>query len=171
MSPMDMNETRRILASITAIYPAFVKDRDPDVLSRIWQQIFARAPYSLVNQALTAYIATDVKGFPPTPGALNAFILKTRQLQGLTVDEGWSILLKALSRGLYNSQEVFDALPREVKKIVRSPNTIFQWAHLGRSEINTVIASHFRQSWNAMQEKLQYEDLLPEIPAEPLLNP
>ena len=77
MNPMDMKETKRILAAITAIYPSFIKDRDPNTLSQVWQQVFANTPYPLVNQALNAFIATDTKGFPPTPGAVNAYIRKT----------------------------------------------------------------------------------------------
>ena len=40
---MDMKETRRILAAIQAIYPSFTKDRDPNVLSQVWQQVFEKA--------------------------------------------------------------------------------------------------------------------------------
>ena len=130
---MNMKETKRILAAITAIYPAFVKDRDPEVLSRIWQQVFASTPYPLVNQALTAFLATDVKGFPPTPGALNTFIRKTRQLKEPSEDDAW--------------------------------------AQMDRSEVNSVIAACFKRSWRARHELAQEFLLLPEVPAEPLLNP
>ena len=57
MNPMDMKETKRILAAITAIYPSFIKDRDPRVLSLVWQQVFANTPYPLVNQALYAFFS------------------------------------------------------------------------------------------------------------------
>ena len=53
---MDMKETKRILAAITASYPSFIKDRDPAVLSQVWQQVFVNTPYPLVNQALNAFI-------------------------------------------------------------------------------------------------------------------
>ena len=168
---MDMKETKRILAAITAIYPSFIKDRDPNVLSQVWQQVFVNTPYPLVNQALNAFIATDVKGFPPTPGALNAFIRKAQQLNGPTEDDAWLKVLKAISRGLYNSREEFDKLPPDIQEIVRSPRMLFEWAHMDSDDINKVIAAHFKRSWRAKQELKQDLLLIPESPADPLLTP
>ena len=168
---MDMKETRRILAAIQAIYPSFTKDRDPNVLSQVWQQVFVNTPYPLVNQALNAFIATDVKGFPPTPGALNAFIRKVQQLNGPTEDDAWIKVYKAISRGLYNSQEEFDKLPPDIQRIVGSPRMLYEWAQMDRSEVNSVIAACFKRSWRARHELAQEFLLLPEVPAEPLLNP
>ena len=168
---MNMKETKRILAAITAIYPAFVKDRDPEVLSRIWQQVFASTPYSLVNQALSAFLATDVKGFPPTPGALNTFIRKTRQLKEPSEDDAWVKVYKAISRGLYNSQEEFDKLPPDIQRIVGSPRMLYEWAHMDSDDVNKVIAAHFKRSWRARQELKQDFLLIPESPTDPLLTP
>ena len=168
---MDMKETKRILADITAMYPSFIKDRDPRVLSLVWQQVFANTPYPLVNQALYAFFSTDVKGFPPTPGALNAFIRKTQQLNAPSEDEAWIKVYKAISRGLYNSREEFDKLPPDIRKIVGSPRMLYEWAQMDRSEVNSVIAACFKRSWRARHELTQELLLLPEVPAEPLLNP
>ena len=168
---MDMKETRRILAAIQAIYPSFTKDRDPNVLSQVWQQVFINTPYPLVNQALNAFIATDVKGFPPTPGALNAFIRKARQLNGPTEDDAWIKVYKAISRGLYNSQEEFDKLPPDIQRIVGSPRMLFEWAHMDSDDVNKVIAAHFKRSWRARQELKQDLHLIPETSADPLLTP
>ena len=168
---MDMKETRRILAAIQAIYPSFTKDRDPNVLSQVWQQVFINTPYPLVNQALNAFIATDVKGFPPTPGALNAFIRKARQLNGPTEDDAWIKVYKAISRGLYNSQEEFDKLPPDIQRIVGSPRMLFEWAHMDSDDVNKVIAAHFKRSWRAKQELKQDLLLIPESPTDPLLTP
>ena len=171
MNPMDMNETKRILADITAMYPSFIKDRDPAVLSRVWQRLFANTPYVLVNQALYAFLNTDVKGFPPTPGALNDIIRKARQLNGPTEDDAWLKVYKAISRGLYNSREEFDKLPPDIRQIVGSPRMLYEWAQMDRSEVNSVIAACFKRSWRARHELTQEFLLLPEVPAEPLLNP
>lgn len=168
---MDMKETKRILADITAMYPSFIKDRDPRVLSLVWQQVFANTPYPLVNQALYAFFSTDVKGFPPTPGALNAFIRKTQQLNAPSEDEAWIKVYKAISRGLYNSREEFDKLPPDIRKIVGSPRMLYEWAQMDSSEVNGVIAACFKRSWRARQELKQELHLIPESPSDPLLNP
>lgn len=168
---MDMNETKRILADITAMYPSFIKDRDPNVLSRVWQHLFSNTPYALVNQALYAFLKTDVKGFPPTPGALNDIIRKARQLSGPTEDDAWLKVYKAISRGLYNSREEFDKLPKDIQSIVGSPRMLYEWAQMDRSEVNGVIAACFKRSWRTRQEHEQDLLLIPESPADPLLTP
>ena len=72
---MTQKETLKILASIRAVYPSVSKDRDIEALTTVWQRIFAETPYELVSEAVTAYIATDTKGFPPTPGNVNDNVL------------------------------------------------------------------------------------------------
>ena len=155
-----MTETKRILAAITAIYPTFTRDRDAAVLAQVWQQVFAATPYLLVNQALTAFIATDTRGFPPTPGALNAYIMKTEQLKGPTENDAWARVYKAISRGLYNSREEFDKLPQDIREIVGSPRMLYEWAQMDSSEVNSVIAAGFKRSWRTRQE-LKRELMLP----------
>ena len=171
MNPMDMKETKRILAAITAIYPSFIKDRDPSTLSQVWQQVFANTPYPLVNQALNAFIATDVKGFPPVPGALNEIIRKAQQLNGPTEDDAWFKVYKAISRGLYNSQEEFDKLPKDIQDIVQSPRMLFEWAHMDSDDIIKVVAAQFKRSWRARQEHKQNPLLILETTTDPLLTP
>ena len=171
MNPMDMKETKRILAAITAIYPNFIKDRDPNTLSQVWQQVFANTPYALVNQALNAFIATDVKGFPPVPGALNEIIRKAQQLNGPTEDDAWFKVYKAISRGLYNSREEFDKLPKDIQDIVQSPRMLFEWAHMDSDDVIKVVAAQFKRSWRTRQELKQDLLLIPETSADPLLTP
>ena len=159
---MNIRETGRILSYITAIYPGFLKDRDPKILTEVWQRVFAAVPYTDVERALSAFIATDVKGFPPTPGAVNALLVKSAQLYEPTEDQAWMRLLRAISRGLYNSGEEFSKLPKEIREIVGSPRQLYEWAQLDASEVNTVIASSFKRSWRVRQElKRELGPLLP----------
>ena len=138
---LNLTETQRILASIQAVYPSFIKDRDIDVLEQVWLQVFADIPYVEVNRALGLFFASDAKGFPPTPGAVNAYIRKTQQLDAPSENQVWSRLLKAVSRGLYNSREEFDKLPPDIRQIVGSPRMLYEWAQMDSSEVNGVIAA------------------------------
>ena len=104
------------------------------------------------EQALMAYIATDTKGYPPMPGAINERILQARELCGLTENDAWVLVLRAVSRGIYNSAEEFAKLPEEVQRIVGHPRQLHEWALLDAGEVNTVIASAFRRSWRARKE-------------------
>ena len=149
---MNMKDTSRILASIQAVYPNFTKDRDARVLANVWQQVFADVPYEEVNRALAAFFATDAKGYPPTPGAVNAYIKKSKQLTVPTENETWARLLKAVSRGLYNSAEEYEKLPEDIREIVGHPRVLYEWAQLSTAEMNTVIAPGFLRSWRTRHE-------------------
>ncbi len=149
---MNENETGKILSVISEMYPSFRKDRNIDATARVWQKIFEHTPYAAVEQALMAYIATDTKGYPPMPGAINERILQARELCGLTENDAWVLVLRAVSRGIYNSAEEFAKLPEEVQRIVGHPRQLHEWALLDAGEVNTVIASAFRRSWRARKE-------------------
>ena len=152
---MNMKETQRILASITAIYPSFTRDRDCAVLARVWQQVFAGVPYPDVSRALAAFIASDTKGFPPTPGAVNAYIFKARQLCEPTEDEAWARVMKAVSRSCYYSAEEYAKLPEDIREIVGSPRMLHEWSQMSAGELNTVIGPGFKRSWRARRELRQ----------------
>lgn len=149
---MTKQETLRVLAAVMAVYPSVSKDRDTRILTEVWHRVFAGMPYEQVIQALEAYIAGDAKGFPPTPGAVNALIRKKEELEGLTENEAWDLVYRAACRGYYNSAEEFAALPEEVRRVVGSPRMLFEWAQMDSGELNTVIASSFRRSWRARRE-------------------
>ena len=149
---MNLTETRRILASIQAIYPTFIKDRNIDVLEQVWLQVFADVPYEEVNRALGLFFALDAKGFPPTPGAVYAYIRKAQHLDAPSENQVWARLLKAVSRGLYNSREEYEKLPEDIREIVGHPRVLYEWAQLSTSELNTVIAPGFLRSWRTRQE-------------------
>ena len=149
---MNENETGKILSIISEMYPSFRKDRNIKATGAVWQKIFEHTPYAAVEQALMAYIATDTKGFPPVPGAINERIMQARELEGLTENDAWILVLRAVSRGIYNSAEEFAKLPEEVQRIVGHPAQLHEWAMLDAGEVNTVIASAFRRSWRARKE-------------------
>lgn len=149
---MNMKETGKILSVISEMYPSFRKDRNIEATAKIWQQIFAQTPYDLVSRALTSYIATDAKGFPPVPGALNERICQARELNGMNENEAWSLVYRAVCRGIYNSREEFDKLPEEIRQIVGHPSQLHEWAMLDAHEVSTVIASGFKRSWRARTE-------------------
>ena len=149
---MNENETGKILSIISEMYPSFRKDRNIDATARVWQKIFEHTPYAAVEQALMAYIATDTKGFPPVPGAINEQIGRMMEAEGLSESEAWCLVYKAVCRGIYNSREEFEKLPEEVRRVVGHPSQLYEWAMLDTHEVNTVIASNVRRAWRARQE-------------------
>ena len=149
---MTEKETGKILAVIAEFYPHFKTERNIQVTAKVWHRIFEQTPYELVDQALTSYIATDTKGFPPVPGALNERIGQMRDLEGMNENEAWSLVFKALCRGIYNSREEFDKLPEDIQRIVGHPRQLHEWAMLDTHEVSTVIAAGFKRAWRARKE-------------------
>ena len=149
---MNRQETGRILSVISEVYPSFRKDRNIEATCAVWQRVFEHTPYALVEQALMSYIATDPKGFPPVPGAINERIGQMRELGGMNENEAWSLVYRALCRGIYHAREEFDKLPEEVRRIVGDPAQLHEWAMLDTHEVSTVIAAGFRRSWRARKE-------------------
>ena len=159
---MNSRETNRLLACITAVYPGFIKDRDPKIIADIWQRIFMQESYELVEAALSAFIASDTKGFPPTPGAVNAYILKLRQLNELSEDEAWTLIRRAACNSSYHAAEEFEKLPPELRRYVGSAQQLNEWAMMDTHTFETVTAAGFRRSWRTRHE-LERE-LVPFLP-------
>lgn len=149
---MNAQETGKILATISEVYPSFRKDRNIQATQDVWLTVFEHTPYRTVERALIAYIAADAKGFPPVPGAINEKIRQMRELSGLSENDAWILVLKAVRRGIYNSAEEFAKLPEEVQRAVGHPSQLHEWAMLDAGEINTVIAASFKRSWRARKE-------------------
>lgn len=149
---MTKSETSRLLKCISAVYPSFDKDRDPALLIGIWQRVFADVPAALVEKAFYAFIGTDVKGFPPTPGALNAIIHRVEQKEGLNEDTAWVLVMKAASKGCYYSGDEFAKLPPEVQRIVGSPGQLYEWSQMNQHDFHAVIETGFKRSWRARYE-------------------
>ena len=160
---MNKEETGKILSVITEVYPSFLRDRNIQATQNIWLTIFQEVSYDRVMQALTSYIATDTKGFPPVPGALNALIWQAEDAKGMSEEEAWSLVYRALRRSGYNSREEFEKLPEEIRRIVVHPSQLHEWAMLDEQEVNTVIAAGFKRSWRAARERAKTLHRLPQL--------
>ena len=161
---MTTTETVKILSVISEMYPSFRKDRDPEIVAKVWGNIFRNAPYDQVEHALMTFIATDTKGFPPQPGSLISLMAQAARADEPDENEAWALVMKAASRGYYNSREEFDKLPECVRQIVRSPQQIYEWAQLDTHEVQTVIASNFKRAWRDRQASVK--EFLPLLSGE-----
>ena len=158
---MTLKETNKILAIITETYPHFLKDRNPEATASIWQRLLAEESYEVVEASLMAYIVTDSSGFAPSVGAIKKMISQYAQQNEMNDYEAWNAVVKACGNSIYNSKEEYAKLPREVQEIVGSPNQLREWAMMSPEEVETVIGSHFRRSYNARKESQKGYGMLP----------
>ena len=98
------------------------------------------------------------------PGALNALIAQQQELEGPTEGEAWSLVAKALSRGIYNAREEFEKLPEDIQRIIGSAGQIHDWAMMDERDVQTVIASTFKRAWRARQEAKRMSEMYALLP-------
>ena len=167
---MNREEAGKIIAIIIDIWPSFLNGRNPEGTVNIWQKLFAEDDYKAVGQALYAFISTDTKGFPPSPGQLRALMadIVAPQDGRMTDAEAWALVDKATRRGAYNSEEEFAKLPPIIQKCVGDAKQIRAWSQLEGEEVQTVIASNFKKSYRAAVEREQKYIALPQSLKEKL---
>lgn len=152
---MTREETIKILMVIQAAYPNY-KPQDKTVAVNVWAEMLGDIPYEQVSAALKAYIQTDKNGFAPGIGDIRE---KVQMLFGEDVEinetEAWSLVLKAIRRSTYYSEEEFLKLPAIIQRSVGSPRQLREWATLEDvdGKTLTVLQSNFQRTFRAEQQK------------------
>jgi len=175
---MTRHETIEMLKEISVIYPSFAaKTQDPEKIVQVWQRALEGFSAPVIREALTIYFRTERKGFPPTPGALIGLVQDQLELYGPSENEVWGMVVKAVSRGIYNAAGAFDSLPEEVRRIIGSPAQIHDWAMMDAQSLHTTIGVNFRRTWRETQERRRNLGLPPALimpkkpaPDSPRLN-
>lgn len=147
---MNKTETLSLLAVLKAAYPNFYKDMkrsEAEGIVDLWTAMFADDPVDMVAVAVKSFIATDTKGFPPHIGAIKESITKLKTQDEMTELEAWGLVQNAVRNGLYNSKEEFDKLPKDIQRLVGSPNQLREWAMMETDSVNSVVASNFQRSY------------------------
>lgn len=124
---MNKIETQKIIAVMMASYPNF-KLEDVNATVEVWKDMLIDFSYEHIDMALKCYIRTDTSGFAPTPGQLIDQVKRLTEPEELNETEAWSLVIKAISNGTYNSAEEFLKLPQEIQRGVGSAEQLRQWA-------------------------------------------
>ena len=152
---MTRQETGIIMDILATAYPRFYAGPDapdPEKAVALWAEMFAEDDVAIVAAAVKALIATDDKGFPPHIGAVKAKVRQITQPSGMTPQEAWNLVAKAIRNSAYESREEYDKLPREVQRLVGSPNQLRDWALMDSDTVHSVVASNFQRSFAARQK-------------------
>lgn len=147
---MTKQDIYQLFGLLQAVYPdAFrgLSDTAAQVKLNVWQDIFRDDPAEQVMAAARAYISRDKKGFMPVPGQLRE-ILEGADAMG--EQEAWAMVTRALRRSTYYSQEEFEKLPQPIRRALGTADTLRSWAQVNVSELETVIASHFKRDYRAI---------------------
>ena len=145
---MTRQETGIIMDILATAYPRFYAGSDapdPEKAVALWAEMFAEDDVAVVAAAVKALIATDDKGFPPHIGAVKAKVRQITQPSGMTPQEAWNLVAK-------ESREEYDKLPREIQRLVGSPNQLRDWSLMDSDTVHSVVASNFQRSFAARQK-------------------
>lgn len=152
---MTRNDSKKLMAVITAAYRNFYKDISTIELEAqydLWASIFADYEYSSVDNALMSYIATDKQGYPPVPGKIMDMMYKLNEIVNNdkypNEIDAWSMVYKAISNSTYNSAQEFDKLPEIIKKTINSPAYLRELA-LTEDFNSGVESSNFKKVYRA----------------------
>lgn len=152
---MNQTETLKIMAVLRGAYPAFYRDmsrKEAESVVALWAEMFAEDDVAIVAAAVKDLIATDDKGFPPHIGAVKAKVRQITQPSGMTPQEAWNLVAKAIRNSAYESREEYGKLPKEIQRLVGSPNQLRDWATMNSETVHSVVASNFQRSFAARQK-------------------
>lgn len=169
---MTRDETIKILMAIQAAYPNY-KPQDKTVAVNVWAEMLSDIPYEQVSVAVKAYIQTDTSGFAPSVGDVRERVRDIFAKEDeLNETAAWSLVMKAIRRSTYYSEEEFAKLPPVVRRAVASPKQLREWATLEDvdGKAMTVIQANFQRTFRMEQKRERERDKLsPDILK--LMNP
>lgn len=162
---MNRTDAIKAMAVIRAAYPAYYGNaarEDIDAAVNLWTMMFEQEPAAEVLAAVKAFIASDVKGFPPHIGAVKEELCKLRRPDGgLCETEAWALVKRALRNGLYGYEKEYRALPEEIRRAVGGPRTLQDWAAMDEQTVDSVVASNFMRSYRARAQHVRELEKLP----------
>ena len=122
---------------------------------RLWYSELKDIPYQLAHTALRKYVSTNK--FAPTIADIREQVaeLNDQNEEELNETAAWSLVLKAIRRSTYYSEEEFAKLPATVQRAVASPKQLREWATLEDvdGKTLTVIQSNFQRTFRAEQQR------------------
>lgn len=142
----------QLMAVIKEFYPTFHKDKTIEqakTSARLWYEMFKEDDGNQVLAAVKAFIATDIKGFPPSVGQIKQRLVQVHAPDMLDESQAWALVAKAIKRSAYHAQAEYDKLPPIIQKVIGSASMLHAWALTSGDELQTVVASNFQRAYRA----------------------
>lgn len=168
---MKKSETVAIMAILKEAYPMYYKDKTKDELNtaiNLWTEMFADDDVNLVKAAVKAYIANDIKGFPPVIGQIKQSLHKITEPEQLTEQEAWNLISRAIKNSAYHATEEYQKLPPIIQKVI-TPEQLKEWSQMEVGAVQSVVASNFMRSYKVRAANEQEYQKLP-IDIKALIN-
>lgn len=151
---MTKDQFKILVKAMKAVYtnPGFIPDNDA---FDVWYSMLKDLDYALASRAVQMHMQTEET--PPTVAGIRkqSAKLKADETDDLNETAAWSLVLKAIRRSTYYSEEEFAKLPATVQRAVSSPRQLREWATLEDvdGKTLTVIQSNFQRTFRAEQQR------------------
>ena len=151
---MTREQFKVLVKAMKAVYtnPGFIPDQDA---FDVWYSMLKDLDYAIASRAVQMHLQTEES--PPTVAGIRkqSVKLKADETDDLNETAAWSLVLKAIRRSTYYSEEEFAKLPATVQRAVASPKQLREWAMLGDvdGKTLTVIQSNFQRAFRAEQQR------------------
>lgn len=155
----------KLFYAVKAAYPmVYQKFGEQETKGYIdaWCMVFADTPAEQAFNGLKTYLATDTKGFPPSPGQIKDCIYRMTPDAIPNEMSAWSLVVKAVRNSNYNSVGEFDKLPQIVRRVVRDPARLREWANMDAATFQTVEQSNFMRCYRAEVENERVVNRIPQ---------
>lgn len=163
---MTRQEVAKMFLMTKAAYPRFFKNYGEDEIRYYidaWCMVFNDVPPELGYGGLKTYLATETTGFPPSPGQIKDCIHRMTPDALPNEMSAWSLVVKAVRNSNYNAVAEFDKLPQIVRRVVRDPGRLKEWAAMDAETFQTVEQSNFMRCYRA---ELTNERVISRIPQD-----
>ena len=151
---MTKDQFKILVKAMKAVYtnPGFIPDNDA---FDVWYSMLKDLDYALASRSVQMHMQTEET--PPTVAGIRkqSAKLKADETDDLNETAAWSLVLKAIRRSTYYSDEEFAKLPPVVQRAVSSPRQLREWATLEDvdGKTLTVIQSNFQRTFRAEQQR------------------
>lgn len=151
---MTREQFKVLVKAMKAVYtnPGFIPDQDA---FDVWYSMLKDLDYAIASRAVQIHLQTEES--PPTVAGIRkqSAKLKADEADDLNETAAWSLVLKAIRRSTYYSEEEFAKLPPTVQRAVASPKQLREWATLEDvdGKTITVIQSNFQRTFRVEQQR------------------
>lgn len=151
---MTREQFKVLVKAMKAVYtnPGFIPDQDA---FDVWYSMLKDLDYAIASRAVQMHLQTEES--PPTVAGIRkqSVKLKADETDELNETAAWSLVLKAIRRSTYYSDEEFAKLPPTVQRAVSSPRQLREWATLEDvdGKTLTVIQSNFQRTFRVEQQR------------------
>lgn len=151
---MTREQFKVLVKAMKAVYtnPGFIPDQDA---FDVWYSMLKDLDYAIASRAVQMHLQTEET--PPTVAGIRKQFakLKADEADDLNETAAWSLVLKAIRRSTYYSEEEFAKLPATVQRAVASPKQLREWATLEDvdGKTLTVIQSNFQRTFRVEQQR------------------